>query len=240
MNSSIIVPIHKTFQTRLQFQRRFEASQMSAFVLRRPPESFDIHVVEPTSFAVHAVLRPPSRKTVQKLVAGELHALIAVEKLRFAEVFERLFKAIDTKIRLHRVRQPPRQNHSAVPIDNCRQIHESAGQSDVGDVRGPDVIRVLRHDSTQKVRKLFVILVRDRRSFFRVRRDQMQVSHESCRMTPRDAELPADPTCSEGRFFEVESVDFLHQVELFLSRRDRFVIVGRPGQIEQVALSYDW
>lgn len=191
MNPIVIVPIHELLQSGVQFRQRFEPSQVSAFVLRRPPEPLNVHVVQPSSLAIHAVFRYATGKHVQKSRTRVLASLIRVEKLRLTVVLERLVKAIDTKIRVHRVGQSPRQNHPAEPIDNGRQVRESVGQTDVRDVRRPDVIRVKWNNVTQQIRVLLVFLIWNGRFSFRISRDEMKHSHQSCRLRSVDTELDA-------------------------------------------------
>ena len=81
-----VVPTHKMLQTFLQFRQRFKAKQVSAFILRRPPKTLNINVVQPTTTTVHTVLRRTTNEPTQKLRTRKLTPLITIENLRLARV----------------------------------------------------------------------------------------------------------------------------------------------------------
>ena len=84
MNAFFIVPLHKSFQADLQFRQRGKALSMHAFVLRCPPKSLNINVVQPPPATIPTVLCRTTIETTQKLRTRQLTPLIAVEKLRLA------------------------------------------------------------------------------------------------------------------------------------------------------------
>lgn len=47
---------------------------------------------------------------------------------------------VDAEVSVQRIRDPPRQNHPAMPIHDRYQIEEPAAHREVGDVHAPDLI----------------------------------------------------------------------------------------------------
>lgn len=215
MNPTIIVPIKKHFESEAQIFRRFVMTLIHVFMFHRPPKSLNVDVVDPTAFAVHAVFRFKIVKQPKEFSARKLTPLIRIENLRFAEIRQGFLQGLDAKSRFHRIRNPPRQNHSAVPIDNRRKIHESVGQTDVRDVRRPNLVWPYDINAAEQVRKLFMLFVRNRRSSFGVRRDKVHHLHEAMSLVPTDAELFAEPPRTILGMIQMKPIDLVHQVEFF-------------------------
>ena len=83
--------------------------------------------------------------------AGELRALVGVEDLRLAVTSQGILQRLDAERRLHRDRQPPRQNPAAEPIEHDGEVDEAARHRDVGDVHGPDLVRPCDRHAAQQI-----------------------------------------------------------------------------------------
>ncbi len=223
----MIVPIEKSCQAEVQFRRRFVTMKIHVFMLHGPPKTLDIHVVDPAAFAVHAVFRFEIVGHLKEFSTRKLTPLIRVENLRFSKVRQGFLQGLDAKCRVHRVRQSPRQNHPAVPVDNRRQIHESLGQTDVRDVRRPNLVDPYDIDAAEQIRELRVFRVRDRRASFRVRRGQVHRLHEPMGLVSADAELLAESPGTVVRMLRVKTVDSVHQFEFFRRHGNGFVVRNR-------------
>src|SRR5690606_30121353 len=85
----------------------------------------------------------------RKCVTGKLRALVTVETLRLAKMGKRFLQTVHTKTRVHAVRQTPRQHFTAVPINDCHQVHKAVRQANVGYVSAPYLIRSNNVESAQ-------------------------------------------------------------------------------------------
>ena len=140
MQPLVTVKVKVIGQARFQFAWRSVTSQINVLVLHRSPKPFDEHVVQRSTTTVHADLNTLLFKLAGELAARELAALVRVENRRTSAGRERFFQCFDAKTRVQRVRQPPRQNASAVPIHYRRQKQEPVWHRHVSDIRRPDVI----------------------------------------------------------------------------------------------------
>src|SRR5712671_1820524 len=67
-------------------------------------------------------------------------ALVGVEDLRPTKASERFLERLDAEIGAERVRQPPGQYRTTVPVHDRDQIHEPLGHRDIGDIRAPNLV----------------------------------------------------------------------------------------------------
>src|ERR1700682_5104866 len=70
-----------------------------------------------------------------ELDASELGALIGVEELGLAVPCQGVLQGIDAEIGAERVRRPPGQNRTTVPVHDRDQIHEPLGHRDIEPAR---------------------------------------------------------------------------------------------------------
>src|SRR5450432_4077160 len=110
-NSSII-------RCRLALRAR-QGFQMHFLVFDRAPQPFDENIVHETTASVHRNRDAGGLEPTGEGRAGELQALIGVEYFWRAVPRQRFVERRDAKARIHRVRQAPRQNRPAGPVDNC-------------------------------------------------------------------------------------------------------------------------
>src|SRR5713101_8676458 len=78
---------------------------------------------------------------VEKILRGELRALIGIEDFRRAPSTERLVKRLDAESRVERVGEPPGENTAREPVDDCNEVDEAVRHRDVCDVRCPYMVR---------------------------------------------------------------------------------------------------
>ncbi len=81
------------------------------------PESFNKHVVPPTSFPVHADLHAVVCQEPRELQAGELAPLIGSEDLGWVLAAHGALNRIEPEIGRQRVGQPPRQHSTTRPVE---------------------------------------------------------------------------------------------------------------------------
>lgn len=137
--------------------------QINFLVLNRPPQTFNEDVVVEPAAAAQAdpdsgVFQDPS-----KFVARKLHPLIRIEDLRFGNP-QRLLQGFQAKLLLQRDRKLPRRNIAAVPIHDDNQINQPVGQTNVGDIADPGLIRMVHRNSFQEI-GINLVIRPPRRSF---------------------------------------------------------------------------
>ncbi len=72
-------------KTHAQLPNRLVVLQVNVFVLHRPPQTLDEHVIQRATPAVHADRDPALGQDTRKLPRRELAALIRIEYLRCAD-----------------------------------------------------------------------------------------------------------------------------------------------------------
>src|ERR1700738_4069664 len=87
-------------------------------------------------------------------------ALVGVEDLRTTKASERFLERLDAEIGAERVRQPPGQYRTTVPVHDRDQIHEPLGHRDIGDIRAPNLVDPIDRQPIEQIR---IDLVRGRR-----------------------------------------------------------------------------
>src|SRR5712675_15310 len=86
-----------------------------------------------------------------ELDASELAALISVEDLGLVVPCQGVLQGLDAEIGAERVRQPPGQNRTTVPVHDRDQIHEPLGHRDIGDVRAPNLVDPIDRQPTEQI-----------------------------------------------------------------------------------------
>src|SRR5258708_4911070 len=97
------------------------------------PQPFDENIVHETTASVHRNRDACSLEPASEGGAGELRALVGVEYFRRAVPRERFVERRDAKARIHRVRQAPRQNRPAGPVDNRHKIQKAKRHRNIAD-----------------------------------------------------------------------------------------------------------
>src|SRR6267143_329323 len=65
---------------------------------------------------------------------------------------ESILQRLDAEGRLHRDRQPPRQNTTCRPVQHHGEIDEAVRHRNVGDVHGPDLVWTRNLQAAQQIR----------------------------------------------------------------------------------------
>src|ERR1700728_2366330 len=122
MRTNGVVSAEVTSQRGPRFGTVRVGSQIDLLVLDAPPQPLDEHVVDPSTFAIHADRNAGALEHVDPLLAGKLRSLVGVEDLRYSELRDRLLKRFEAKIRRQRVGEPKGQDFAARHIQNPEQI----------------------------------------------------------------------------------------------------------------------
>src|ERR1700737_404658 len=81
------------------------------------------------------IVIPQCSRTLVNSMPVKLAALIGVEDLGLVVPCQGVLQGLDAEIGAERVRQPPGQNRTTVPVHDRDQIQEPLGHRDIGDVR---------------------------------------------------------------------------------------------------------
>jgi hypothetical protein len=132
MKAFLVVKVQPISNARLGCGDRRIGVQVDVLIFQASPKPLDEDVVPAPALAVHADLDGVGFQHAGEVGAGELTALIGVENLRLTESPQRLFQGLDTEVGMQRVRTPPGQNRSRMPIHDRHQGDEAFGQRNVG------------------------------------------------------------------------------------------------------------
>src|SRR6476659_2219302 len=91
--------------------------------------------------------RPSMEMAMPAATSTPVKALIGVEDLRRAALRQRFLQGSYAEGDVHRVRQPPRQNCTAGPVDDRHQIEKSRARY----VRRPELVHPLDRKSPQQI-----------------------------------------------------------------------------------------
>ena len=130
----------------------FIGSQIDLLVFDATPQPLNEHVVPPGPFAIHADGDAVAGKQTGERHARELRTLVGVEDFRPAMTSESILQCLDAEGRLHRDRQPPRQNTTCRPVQHHGEIDEAVRHRNVRDVHRPDLVRPPDLDAAQQIR----------------------------------------------------------------------------------------
>ena len=130
----------------------FVGSQIDLLVFDAAPQPLNEDVVPPGPFAVHADGDAVVGEDAGKDRTGELRALVGVEDFRLAMTRESFLQCLDAEGCFHRNREPPGQNTTCRPIQYGGEIDEAVGHRDIGDVHGPDLVRLRDLQLAQQIR----------------------------------------------------------------------------------------
>ena len=138
MLSDIVIPADKGVNTLCAVNDVLVSLDVDVLILDRPPEPFDIDVVQGAPLAIHGGFRraPLVVKQFRKPLRCVLAALIRVEHFRPAILAHGFQEYIHAEVRRQRVGQFPREYPAAVPVDDCGQVDEPVLQADVGEYTG--------------------------------------------------------------------------------------------------------
>ena len=132
LSRCLVVERHPPVDYPLRLEAILQIVQVYRLVLQRAPQPFDEHVVQTTTAPVHRAPYPGRLQLAGERDAGELAALIGVEDLGNAEVFQSVRQRLQAEGGVHRVGQPPGQHPPARPVHDRHQVQKSSLHRDVG------------------------------------------------------------------------------------------------------------
>src|SRR4030042_5826978 len=122
---------------------------INPFIFDRTPQTLHKNVIKHSAPAIHADGNANALQNARKIVARELRPLVRVEYLRLSNR-KRPPQRFYTKISIQRVGQRPAQHIPAMPVHNRYQIHKTPPQTDIRDVRSPNMVGSLDTQSSKK------------------------------------------------------------------------------------------
>jgi len=125
--------------------------QINLFVFDASPEPFNEDVVQCAAATVHADLDLALFENSCKSIARELRALISVEDL-WATQLKGSIERAQAKVVLHRRGNLPTEHIARVPINDRDQVDEAGMQTNLCDIRAPDLIHTINLHPTLQVR----------------------------------------------------------------------------------------
>jgi len=90
------------------------------FVFHASPEPLHEYVVDPSALAIYAGPDLMLFENAGEIVASKLAALVGVENLWSTVGLDSVFKRINTKGHVQRVRKAPGQHATRVPVDHSQ------------------------------------------------------------------------------------------------------------------------
>jgi len=165
----------------------FEGVQINALVLQALPQPLDHDVVHPPSLAVHRDPNAGLLENLDELDAGELAPLVGVEDPGAAISCQRLPKGRDAEVSFQRVRQPPGEDLSAVPVHDRNEIEKAPAHRDVADIRTQNLVWSVDRQPLEQIRVDLVARKRLAGVGFLVDRGQPHLPHQ-----------PGDPFAADG------------------------------------------
>src|SRR3712207_3039965 len=114
MRAFLIVEVQPRSNPRLRLGNRSIGVQVYLFVFQSPPEPLHDDIIHAPALAADLDLAPLQH--ANKVIAGELAALIGVEDLGPSEPSQRLLQRLDTEVGVQGVGQAPGQNRTASMI----------------------------------------------------------------------------------------------------------------------------
>ena len=231
-----------------QFPRCLVFFDLHAFRFERPEPALHDHVVDPASLAVHALKHVA---VFQELLVSRrvIHrALVRVRYGRRAVRLDCVAHARHDARRAHVVEEPPPDDVAAKPVDYDDEVHVGPPDWDVGYVGGPDLVGEQDFLALQQVWVLPGALPGLGQVGLRVDGVHVHLVHQRLRRVPavRKAhllQLLRYLARARERHLQVDVVNrshrrFAHLVDGGILRL-RFVVVGRAGDSQQLALPLD-
>ena len=175
---------------------------------------------------------------------GELAALVGVEDLRLPSAPAPPRARRGRTKYVHRVRQPPRQNRAARPVDDRDEIEKAAADRDIGDVGRPHLVRPVDRQIAQQIREDLVARRRLRRVRLRSQRRDAHLAHQPLHALavdrqPLGLQHRGHPPRAQERPRREQLVDPPHQIEVVVVGRRGRPIDARSRDAQDLALSPD-
>jgi len=158
-----------------------------------------------------------------------LTSLIRVEYLRKPIFPDGIPNRFHAKSGIQRRRQSPRQYATAVPVKNRRQVNEASFQTDVCDIRAPNLVHSIYLDSAKKIGVLRVLLVRKGQVLFGVNSMDAELFHQMLyKLAAYSFSVVVVKSCphsplATSRIFCVKRIDIVQHI-LFPLRKNSLVV----------------
>src|SRR4051812_48571492 len=224
MKTLLIVEVQPRSDSRFRFGNRSISVQVDFFILQASPEPLHKHIIHATTLAVHADLDLAVLQHADKVIAGELAALVSVEDLRLSKPSQRLLQRLDTEVGVQGVRQAPGQNGTAVPIHDHHQVQKAPGHRNTGDVRTPDLVDAVDRQTAEQVGILDVL-----------RSGLAGMGTLVDRHQPHQAHQPLHPLAVHRVALRVQPRR--HQPQVRVADRRRAAIDRGPADVQEPALT---
>jgi hypothetical protein len=157
-------------------------------IFQSPEESFNPHIVQALTFAVHA--DPDAVLLEQRAVVwiGELAPLIAVDDFRLVAT-QGALQAVQDERFIKGAGQLVVNDVPAEPIDDDKQIHEAFGHRDIGDVDSPNLVGFRDRQVPEQIgfQELGML------SFAQIRLGKQRVNAHFCHDPPRPLLIDENP-----------------------------------------------
>jgi len=225
-----IIEEEVTRQTPTRFVHRFVGMKINFLVLHRPPKPLDEDVVEHPAAAVHRNPDALRLEPARKFRACVLPALVAVENLRPRDP-QRSIKSRQTELFFQENREFPSQDIATEPVHDRGQKHETMRQTNIGDVRGPNLIRTANLKMVKKIGVDPIQRLRLARVPFGINRRDPHDPHQAfdslmIDLIPFSFQDLRHPRRSVKRRLHVLLVDQPHQVQVQSALAGAFVVIG--------------
>lgn len=189
--------------------------EVDLLVLHRSPEPLGEDVVEGSTFAIHTDLDVKVGQHVQVVKAGELGSLVRIVDFRSSGL-KRLREGFDAAGILKGIRETKRDHIAAEPIDDGHQVEEAVQETDVGDIRAPDMIRSAYENISEQIRILPMLKVGLARVGAREQGFDAHPTHQAAHSISANiaallVELHPDPTGAVEGPESVDLIDHLHE-----------------------------
>src|SRR5258705_670095 len=219
----------------------FIGSQIDLLVFDATPQPLNEHVVPPGPFAIHADGDAVAGKQTGERRARELRTLVGVEDFWPAMTSESILQRLDAEGRLHRDRQPPRQNTTCRPVQHHGEINEAVCHWNVRDVHGPDLVRPRDLDAAQQIRIDLVTGLGLGGAWTAIERLYPHPPHQrfdipAADLAPLGSQQASQDTRTREGEFKVQPIQMPHDREVGRRHRARQIINAAAADLQNVRL----
>src|SRR5690348_14326609 len=142
MQALVIIKGEIGAQVAHRLSHRLIVFEIDFFIFHASPQPLDENVIERTPSAIPTDTDLSELEPVGKLGTGKLHPLVTVEDLRRGSL-QGLLQSLQAETGIQRDGGLPGHDKPTIPVENRHQVQEAVLQTDVRDVRAPDLIHPL-------------------------------------------------------------------------------------------------
>ena len=159
MGAEVVVEMKILFDLLIGFRGSLILMEIDLLVFQGSPQPLGEDIVESSSFSVHADLDVMMDQDIEIAEAGELGSLIRVMDFRFSGT-ERLGESFNTEGIFQGIGEAEGNHIATEPIDDGNQIEKSMTQTNIRDVRSPDMIRMADGQTSEEIGILPMLEIR--------------------------------------------------------------------------------